>query len=331
MYKQHLEYLACPICQADFILKAKKEDDEFVEEGVLYCDRCDKEYLIINGIPRFVPQSNYADSFGFEWNMHKKTQYDSVSGLNLSEKRFFEETRWKKEDRDIVILEAGCGGGRFTPHALDIIGENGLVISFDYSNSVDVSLLSNPISKNLLLMQADIMNIPLKRERIDRCFCFGVLQFTPDTKKSLISLVNILKKEGELVCDHFPITKNTWLNTRYWVRPITKRIPHKMLYNFGKRYVDFMWPIFKLNRKIFSSEVANRINWRLLIPDYSSTGLDEKALREWAYLDFFNMLSPVYDRPIRKEVFFEYLEKSGLKNVEVNMGYNGWEGRGRKE
>ena len=124
MYKQHLEYLACPICQGDFVLKAKKEDNAFVQEGVLCCDGCDKEYLIINGIPRFVPQSNYADSFGFEWNMHKKTQYDDKSGVEASKRRFFEETRWEeaKDSESCVVLEAGCGSGRFTPYAIDVAG-----------------------------------------------------------------------------------------------------------------------------------------------------------------------------------------------------------------
>lgn len=333
MFKEHLHYLVCPHCKADLHIRATKENDLFVFEGDLVCTQCSKNYPIIESIPRFVPQSNYADNFGFEWNMHKKTQHDSTSGVEASKKRFYNETRWVKptNDESQIILEAGCGSGRFTPFALEYAGGGaGLVISFDYSNAVDASARTNKPSKNLLLLQASIFELPLKENLIDKCFCFGVLQHTPSAKDAISALVSVLKNGGELVCDHYPFNQNTPFNTKYWVRPITTRIPHKMLYNFGKKYIDFMWPIFKFNRRKFSPKVANRINWRLLIPDYTSEGLSEEKLKEWAYLDFFDMLSPKYDRPIRLQTFHRYLVESGLDCVETQPGYNGWEGRGVK-
>lgn len=204
------------------------------------------------------------------------------------------------------------------------------MISFDYSNAIDASAISNAPSKNLLLLQASIYELPLRDESVDKCFCFGVLQHTPDAKGAIFALVERLKKGGEFVCDHYPFNKNTPFNTKYWVRPLTKRLPHKLLYNFGKRYIDFMWPIFKLNRKFFSPQRANRINWRLLIPDYTSAGLEEDKLKEWAYLDFFDMLSPAFDKPILMQTLYQYLHDAGLKDIRVNPGYNGWEGRGKR-
>lgn len=205
------------------------------------------------------------------------------------------------------------------------------MISFDYSSAIDASAMSNPPSKNLLLLQASIFELPLKSGLVDKCFCFGVLQHTPSAKEAIKSLVNTLKVGGEFVCDHYPFNKNTFFNTKYWVRPITKRIPHKMLYNFGKRYINFMWPIFKWNRRHFSPKRANRTNWRLLIPDYTSEGLSEEKLKEWAYLDFFDMLSPQYDRPIKMETLHKFLQEAGLIEVTTRSGYNGWEGRGIKK
>lgn len=204
------------------------------------------------------------------------------------------------------------------------------MISFDYSNAVDVNATSNPPSKNLLLLQADIFALPLKPNIVERCFCFGVLQHTPNAKAALASLVKILKSGGELVCDHYPFNRNTIFNTKYWVRPFSKRIAHQSLYAFGKAYVDIMWPLFKLNRLLFTPKYATRMNWRLLLPDYSSEGLDEKQLKQWAYLDFFDMLAPVYDKPITQKTFHRYLLQAGLSAVETKAGYNGWEGRGIK-
>lgn len=194
MYKEHAKLLVCPKCNGDLELFGDIIDD-FIESGNLICKRCDVSYEIVSGIPRFVESSNYADSFGFEWNMHKKTQYDSVSGVSASRTRFYNETRWGKCDGEI-ILEAGCGSGRFTPYALEIAGESGLVISFDYSNAVDATSIRP--SKNLLRLQADIFNLPLKNDSCDKCFCFGVLQHTPSAKNAIKSLVDSLRGGGNL-------------------------------------------------------------------------------------------------------------------------------------
>ncbi len=126
MYKGHLEFLVCPKCKGKLELESLEENGEFVKEGSLECKKCEKSYQILQGIARFVPQSNYADSFGFEWNEHKKTQYDSQSGVEASKKRFYEESRWiADESKHCVILEAGCGSGRFTPYALEIVRGGG--------------------------------------------------------------------------------------------------------------------------------------------------------------------------------------------------------------
>ncbi len=329
MYKEHVQYLACPLCGGDLEAVAEKEENLCIKQGRLVCEHCYKHYPIISFIPRFVAVKNYAESFGFEWLMHKKTQYDSKSGVDASKKRFYEETQWSIGGNHI-ILEAGCGSGRFSPHALKVCGGGGILISFDYSHAVDASILSNKPSKNFLLLQANIFELPLKKGLIDKCFCFGVLQHTPDASRAIRALVDVLKDGGAFVCDHYPFNENTIFNTKYWVRPISKRIPHKMLYNFGKKYINFMWGVFKFNRRTFSPQRANRLNWRLLIPDYSSEGLSEEQLKEWAYLDFFDMLAPAYDKPILMQTLYKYLVQSGLEDVHVKPGYNGWEGRGIK-
>lgn len=328
MFDAHLRYLVCPRCKKELQIEKVEGDDVVTKSGSLICTECASVYPIINQIPRFVDANNYADSFGFEWLTHKKTQYDHTSGIKASEERFAKETRWADRLDGQIIIEAGSGSGRFTKHALQT---GAFVISFDYSQAVEANFESNGKNENLLLVQANIYEMPFADDIADKLFCFGILQHTPDAKKAIICLVQKLKKGGELVCDHYPFNENTPFNTKYWVRPITKRLPHKFLYNFGKKYIDFMWPIFKLNRRLFSPKRANRLNWRLLIPDYTSLGLDEAQLKEWAYLDFFDMLSPAHDHPVRLKTFKRWLEDAGLEDVDARPGYNGWEGRGIKK
>lgn len=121
-----------------------------------------------------------------------------------------------------------------------------------------------------------------------------------------------------------------WLQPKYWVRPFTKRIAPEKLYPKVKAYVDFMWPLACLIRKI--PKIGPTINWKLLVADYSRQlpDADDATLREWAYLDTFDMLSPAYDFPVTVKEFRKWFEEEGLQNIEVHKGYNGVEGRGFK-
>src|SRR5690606_22398618 len=84
-------------------------------EGDLRCDPCRMTYPVDRGVPRFVPQDNYAEGFGYQWNRHRLTQLDSHSGLPISRERLFRASRWTAEElRGRQVLECGSGAGRFT-------------------------------------------------------------------------------------------------------------------------------------------------------------------------------------------------------------------------
>ena len=52
-----------------------------------FYNKSGEKYRIVNNIPRFVNRDNYSNDFGKQWNKFPKTQLDSYSGLNISEKR----------------------------------------------------------------------------------------------------------------------------------------------------------------------------------------------------------------------------------------------------
>ena len=272
---------------------------------------------------------NYSKSFGLEWNIHNTTQYDGYSGFKLSEDRFFNETKYDRNLEGQLILEAGCGSGRFTEHAVKT-GAN--VISFDYSDSVEANYKSNGNKNNLLIIQADIFKMPFNDNTFDKVFCFGVLQHTPNPKKAFFNLVRVLKPGGQLVADIYAKTLARCLLTpKYFIRMFTRNINPKKLYVYVNNYINLAWPVAKIISKI--PKIGYRINWRLLIADYSQTilkGADNKLLKEFAVLDTFDMLSPKYDYPQTLNTFKKWFVEAGLEKINVHYGYNGIEGRGKK-
>jgi len=293
MNPKFLDLLSCPRTGRDLILSDTEMCGDRVRRGTLRVAGAEISYPIIDFIPRFVPHANYADNFGFEWNVHARTQYDTTSGHDLSRGRFVEETRWPQNLHGESILEIGSGSGRFTEHAL---ATGATIVSFDYSGAVEANYRSNGHHDNLLLVQASVFEMPFRRDFFDRAFCFGVLQHTPDPHAAFDKIANHLKPGGLVAADVYIKDFYRWaLPFKYWVRPFTKGRASEPLYRNIRRYIDFMWPLAMLIRRV--PAIGSSINWKLLIADYSRQlpDADEATLKQWAYLDTFDMLSPFYD------------------------------------
>lgn len=329
MREAHLEILRCPQSGQRLRLANVQYDGDRIKEGLLMEPTSGRKFPIVNFIPRFVSANNYTASFGFEWNCHSRTQQDQYSGQDISRKRFEAETRWEKNMTGQYILEAGCGAGRFTGFAAE---SGATVVSFDFSSAIDANYRNHGFRENVLFVQADICAMPFEKNFFDKIFCLGVLQHTPDPKKSFFSLVEALRPGGKIVTDIYIKDIIHWLlHTKTYVRPLTARMDPEKLYRGVKTYIDFMWPVAKLIRKI-PGKIGQAINWRLLVADFYRVipNADDAMLKEWAYLDTFDMLSPRYDKPQTIATFRRWHEEAGLQEIDVRRGYNGIEGRGVK-
>lgn len=326
MREAHLQFLRCPPCRSSLELVDATGPNGRVEQGTLRCTGCGASYPIIGFVPRFVPAENYADSFGLEWNAHARTQYDQASGIAESETRFFTETGWPRRLDGEIVIEAGSGSGRFTEHA---ISTGATVLSLDFSRAVEANQASNGHHDNLLLVQGDLFQMPFPNDFADRLFCFGVIQHTPDPAGALRSLTSHVRRGGELVADIYikSFTKYV-LGTKYWVRPLTRRMSPARLYRLTSRYVDLMWPVARVVRRI--PRIGRQLNWRLLIGDYSDRISEDDTLREWAKLDTFDMLAPRYDIPARAGTVRRWCAEIGLPSAQVRPGYNGLEIHARR-
>jgi hypothetical protein len=73
-----------------------------------------------NGAYRFVKNDNYTGNFGCQWNKFVTTQVGKSANIRLTQKRFFVQTNWDKEDLSgKKVSEVGSGAGRFSQIVLD--------------------------------------------------------------------------------------------------------------------------------------------------------------------------------------------------------------------
>ena len=328
MRESSIRHFACPKCHSDLRLDSVEiRTGDRIESGKLVCTNCASVFPIVRFIPRFVPNQNYAVNFGYQWTKHSRTQYDSQTGLRVSERRFFDETGWSHNLSGQIILEAGSGSGRYTEQAAST---KATVVSFDYSNAVEANYASNGRKDNVIIAQANIYEMPFRAGYFNKVFCFGVLQHTPDVRKAFLSLAPMPKQGGELVVD---VYRRTRFHTKYMIRGFTTRIfktmPPSKAYDLTKRWVDLMWPLSQRISKM--PKYGPKINWLLMVPDYSRQGVKGSMMKEWAYLDAFDMLAPSFDSPQTIKTLTDWFHEARMSNVVVKYGYNGIEGRGKKE
>ncbi len=91
MRSELLEKLGCPMT-GQHLLLADETLESNAEQQTLITEDGSNQYPIRDGIPRFVSESNYADSFGMQWNKFCKTKLDSHLGHKISADRFWQAT-----------------------------------------------------------------------------------------------------------------------------------------------------------------------------------------------------------------------------------------------
>lgn len=312
--------MACPKCFGEVSCEAQGRDDEIVE-GRLECAGCQQSYPIVAGIPRFVPQDNYAASFGYQWNRFKLEQIDSANGTKLSATRFYAETGWTKDWlKGKWVLDAGCGAGRFLDVAADSEAE---VVGLDISNAIDAARINLAARKNVHLVQASLYEPPFRPGVFDGCYCIGVVQHTPDPQRTMRTLPRVLRPGGLIAITAYERKRWTMLYAKYLLRTLTKRVDKQKLLAGIQGAMPVMFPLTNVLFRLplagrlfqFAIPVANYVHERSLTP---------QQRYDWAILDTFDMLSPQYDQPRTQEEIEEALTAGGVGELKrlPNSGVN---------
>jgi uncharacterized protein YbaR (Trm112 family) len=326
MNRALLQVLACPSCRQPLDLIIQREADGQVESGTLRCVACRETYPIVRFVPRFVPAENYSSSFGFQWNRFRRTQLDSTTGQPISSRRFFMQSGWRPQDMaGRLTLDVGCGAGRFAEVAL---GTGARVIAVDYSSAVDACRANLAPHPGLDVVQADVYRLPFRRQVFEFVYCFGVLQHTPDVQASFAALTAQLAPGGRIAVDLYPRIPLNVLWPKYWLRPITRRMPAERLFSFVTKMVELLWPVSLALGRV--PGVGRRLRHALPVANYDGLlPLTPEQLKEWAVLDTFDMLAPAHDHPQTAATLRAWFEQQRLADIDV--GRSGLVvGRGRQ-
>ena len=242
-----------------------------------------------HGIPTFVDDEAYVSAFGLQWLKHAKTQLDSHTGITITRDRLlrmFGPLYSNIEGK--VVLEAGCGAGRFTEVLLE---SNSLITAIDLSEAVLANFENNGNNPNLRIARASITEFPFEKEQFDIVFCPGVVQHTPNPSKSISELYKQVKPGGWLVFDQYRYNLSTILKVTWIFRLILKRLsPEK-----GLILTDWLVKIWlPVHRRVANNRILEILLFRIspITAHYSGyPNMSEGDQIAWARLNTHDNLT----------------------------------------
>jgi SAM-dependent methyltransferase len=326
MFQSVVAAYRCAACDRPLMLDDARSDDAEIATGDLCCRGCGTSHPIVGGIPRFVPTANYTDSFGFQWLRFGHLQVDRLSRQRISHERFLRQTGLGAEDLSgRRILEAGCGGGRFSEAAL---GTGATVFAVDMSAAVERNHQIHRGERRLHVAQASLLALPFEPASFDLVFCFGVLQHTRDPQRSFEALARFVKPGGRLAVDVYAAHPKQTLHWKYLFRPLTRRLPEATLLRGIEAWVPVVLPLHKRLRKV------PRIGKPLsrMLPVMAHDGIlgrvPEEQEVDWVVLETLDALSPRYDRPRSRRTLERWFRDAGFVDLHIaneNRALNyGW-------
>lgn len=307
-----LDKLAEPGTGAALRLEDGKTEGGRIVSGRLVSEQTGRSFRIHEGIPYFVEGDTYADSFGLQWNKFREVQVDSDTGAARSRQRFEQETRWDEGTlTGKWVLDAGCGAGRFAEIAASK-GAN--VVALDYSSAVHAAARTLARFPNADVVRGNLIEPPFKRGVFDFAYCIGVVQHTPDPPRVVGNVVETVKPGGEFSFSIYARKLWSKLNSKYLIRPLTKRMPQATLL----RAIETVMPVaFPITDRVFRIPVFGRLaQFTVPIANYvdNQEFSREQRYRE-AVLDTFDMLSPQYDSPMTWREVDQVLKRVGVREA----------------
>lgn len=220
----HVPPQECRICHQIRIVK-----------GILRCGGCGSAYAIDKGIPDLTSPTlqetirGTAKTYSLIWS--KADANRELTGYHYDA---MQEAIPEKIVEGRLGLEVGCGSGLDTG-ILARQNPSVEMVSLDISDGVYKAAQLTGSLKNVHVIKASALSLPLQSGLFDFCYSFGVIHHTPDPEKCLTEMHRVLRRGKKVFLyvyeDH---AGNPWkrvpLKMITLARKLTSRLDKRLLY-----------------------------------------------------------------------------------------------------
>lgn len=302
MKRNLLDIICCPDCHGVISLKNAITNEYEIVSGVLFCQRCDVQYPILDGLPVFIKDigkmGRTKKSFGKQWVWQNKKLFerDTIYGLNeIEEIQDFENIFNLKLNNlaNKIILDAGCGSGRLTTN-IGKIAKNSTIIGVDIGEGARVAYKNSKELENVHIIQCNLLKLPFKYTLFDYIWSEGVIHHTPNSYQTFKTLDNLLVEGGKMY---------VWLYPKYKFSP----------YRLAR---DLLWKPY-----ILPLPILYVLSWSFAIPLYVGVVLVKGKRHRQNLMStvfaFFDNLSPEFQQRHTKEEVLNWFSLHNYNEVKI--------------
>lgn len=359
MQPRLLDFVACPDCRSHELrlgetqeLREKKGQTD-IEEGFIVCSGCGEIYPIREGIARMLPsdlRQSSCEEYGerVEGILRTARGYDihhlrTQTGPSQDKavpphrathpdlvRRYFRDYL-SLEARDLqslvgqIVLDAGCGDGRFMP----VVHESGAtdVVGVDVSigGLLHARRLFNDV-EGLHLIQGDITRPPLRPGIFDTVYSIGVIHHLANPREGFRALESLLSPEGRLWIWVYGLTGMSWayrLSHLVWLRRLTRTWSLEAKFRLCRWLAlsfrfSFLFPL-RFAKKALPQFVLHRLPF---------TDLMSASYEDVVYA-VFDRLQPPYTHYLQKPELKGWLTRFDGVSVEAPQK-RGWVVKGKQ-
>jgi SAM-dependent methyltransferase len=273
---------------------------------------------IRDGVLDYIRESSadYCGNFGDQWNRFREVQIDSISGTSESHERFFSETGFDPSWLEgKLVLDAGCGAGRFAEVAAEC---GAFVVAVDLSAAAYAcaqTLKRFPPSR-YLVVRADLRDLPFRASCFDAIYSLGVLHHTPDPLGTIKEVSRFLAPGGVLATWIYEKRNPdlSWMLPRTWLRNVTRGWPLARVFALSRATTSIFFPVgWVLSWFGRPGEHMCRF-----LP-YAARHQQRRGSlrRQWDYslLDTVDWYGPAYDLPQTESDVMKTMGEAGLVGI----------------
>jgi SAM-dependent methyltransferase len=270
------------------------------------------------------PADRLVDRFDTEWR-----DFDEVGTPELSEifHQYFDVVPREALTPGQIAVDAGCGAGRW---AYELAARGVTVIAIDLGLSVEVAHRNTANLGNVVCVQADVVQLPIRRGSVHLAYSLGVLHHIDRTVDALERLVSAVDPGGYcLVYLYHALENRSVLHRRMFravdhVRRRTARLPTPLLSAFSE-FVALACYLPLARTSLF----LRRIGW---VRAADAMPLNYYAERSFRVMrnDSLDRFGTALEKRFTRRQVTELMHAAGLVNITVSNSPPYWHAVGQK-
>lgn len=207
--QKYIDLLCCPECKGGLDWQANEKE--------LHCPVCQYTFPIVDGIPILFPcnvKDEMSKLFQRYWDSEKKADlYDryvegkeSIFGTYNHKSEVYGLTTHFDPQKLDVVLDAGCGNGRF----MEALPAESVKIGLDAS--LNLLKITKRLNRGDFLVCGELEHLPFKDSTFSTVISCRVLQHLHDQERACHEMSRVVRDGGDVILELY----NTWnLKTIY--------------------------------------------------------------------------------------------------------------------